>query len=280
MVRPLLVRKSEPSLGVGVELNQSNYEHLLIEKRDDGIAIITLNRPERMNAVNKAMHNELSRFARDAQADRSVRVVLLAGAGRAFCAGGDFSTPEWANVDQHHLEEGRQIVDNLLELQKPIVAAVHGYAFGIGATLSLLCDVVVAGRGAVFSDPHAKMALGAGDGGAVIWPMLMGVNRAKWFLMTGERITGDDLFDMGLVNFVVDDDEVMNKAMECATILVKGAPLALAACKVPINLHLRSISNLVLPLSMAMEGANTWSKDHAEAQAAFVEKREPVFRGE
>jgi enoyl-CoA hydratase len=263
-----------------VELSQSNYEHLLIDKRDNGITVITLNRPDRLNAVNKAMHNELSRFSRDAQADRDVRVVLLRGAGRAFCAGGDFSTPEWANVDQHHLEEGRQIVDNLLDLQKPIVAAVHGYAFGVGATLSLLCDVVVAARSAVFSDPHVKMALGAGDGGAVIWPLLVGVNRAKWFLMTGERITGDALLELGLVNFVVDEDELFDKAMECAVTLATAAPLAITATKVPINKYIKSVSNLVLPLSMAMEGATTWSKDHAEAQAAFVEKREPEFRGE
>jgi enoyl-CoA hydratase len=263
-----------------MELRQSDYEHLLIEHRDLGITLVTLNRPERLNAVNKAMHNELSRFARDAQADRNIRVLLVNGAGRSFCAGGDFSTPEWANVDQHHLEEGRQIVDNLLELQKPIVSAVHGNALGIGATLSLLCDVVVAGRSAVFADPHVKMALGAGDGGAVIWPMLMGVNRAKWYLMTGERITGQDLLDLGLVTFLVDDDQVMDKALECAETLARGAPQAIAASKVPINRYLRFVSNLVLPVSMAMEGATTYTKDHAEAQAAFVEKREPNFKGE
>lgn len=263
-----------------MELDQTGYEHLVIDRRPDGVAVVTLNRPERLNAVNKVMHNELARFTRDAQADRSVKVVVVTGAGRAFCAGGDFSSTEWAKVDQHHLDEGRQIVDNLLDLQKPIISAVHGYAFGIGATLSLLCDVVVAGRSAVFSDPHVKMGLGAGDGGAVIWPLLMGVNRAKWFLMTGERITGADLVDLGLVNFLVDDDQVLDKAMECASTLAKGASLAIAASKVPVNKYIRFVSNLVLPLSMAMEGATTYSADHAEAQAAFVEKREPTFRGE
>jgi enoyl-CoA hydratase len=261
-------------------LAQENYEHLQVEKRDDGVAVITLNRPKSLNAVNKAMHNELSRFSRDAQADRAVRVVVLRGAGKSFCGGGDFSTPEWANVDPHHLEEGRQIVDNLLELQKPIISAVHGYALGIGATLSLLCDVVVASPSTVFADPHVKMALGAGDGGAVIWPLLIGVNRAKWMLMTGERITGQDLYDLGLVNFLVGDDEILDKAMDCAETLARGPQQAIAASKVPINKYIRYVSSIVLPLSMAMEGMNTHSAEHAEAQAAFAEKREPQFNKE
>lgn len=263
-----------------MELSQENYDHLLIDHRDDGVAVVMLDRPGALNAVNKALHNELSRFTRDAQADRRVRVVVLGGSGRSFCAGGDFSTPEWANVDQHHLEEGRQIVDNLLELQKPIIAAVQGYAFGIGATISLLCDVVIAGHSTVFADPHVKMALGAGDGGAVIWPLLMGVNRAKWYLMTGERVTGQALFDMGLVNFLVEDERILDQAMECAETLARGPRQAIAASKVPINQYLRFVSNLVLPISMAMEGATTWSADHAEAQAAFAENREPVFGAE
>jgi len=261
-------------------LTQENYEHLDVDKRGSGITVITLNRPASLNAVNKAMHNELARFTRDAQADAAVRVVVLRGAGRSFCAGGDFSTNEWANVDPHHLEEGRQIVDNLLELQKPIIAAVHGYALGIGATLSLLCDVVVASPSTVFADPHVKMALGAGDGGAVIWPLLIGVNRAKWMLMTGERVTGRDLYDLGLVNFLVGDDELVDKAMDCAETLARGPQQAIAASKVPINKYIRFVSNLVLPLSMAMEGATTYSADHAEAQAAFSEKREPQFNKE
>ncbi|MFV0318190.1 MAG: enoyl-CoA hydratase/isomerase family protein [Microthrixaceae bacterium] len=258
-------------------LRQDDFDDLLIDKSDDGVATVTLNRPDALNAVTKPMHAELARFTRAAQADHDVRVVLVKGAGRAFCGGGDFSTDEWSNVSPHHLEEGRQIVDNLLEMTKPIVSAVQGYAFGIGATLSLLCDVVVASPSTVFADPHVKMALGAGDGGAVIWPLLMGVNRAKWMLMTGDRITGTDLYDLGLVNFLVDDDEIQSKALECATRLASGPPDAIAACKVPINKYIRSISNLVLPLSMAMEGANTHSAEHAEAQRAFAEKREPDF---
>jgi enoyl-CoA hydratase len=258
-------------------LTDDRYEHLLVERRDHGIAVVTLNRPDRLNAVNKVLHNELATFSRDAQQDASVRAVVLTGSGRAFCAGGDFAGDEWAGADPNALDEGRQIVDNLLDLQKPIVSAVHGYAMGLGATIALLCDVVVAGRSAVFADTHVKMGIGAGDGGAVIWPLLMGVNRAKWHLMTGERVTGDDLHQLGLVTHLVDDDQVQDTAMACATTLARGSASAIAASKVPINTYIKMVSNLVLPLSMRMEALTMQSKDAAEAQAAFREKREPNF---
>lgn len=255
-------------------LRQENYQALLIDKRPNGVAVITLNRPERLNAVNGVMHHELARFTREAEADRDVKVVVLAGAGRAFCAGGDFGGGDAAGLS---LEEGRQIVDHILELRKPIISAVQGYAMGLGATISLLCDVVVAGNGTVFADTHVSMGIGAGDGGQVIWPLLLGVNRAKWFLMTGERLTGAALFDMGLVNFLVDDKEILNKALECANKLAAGPQAAIIASKVPINSYIRSISNQVLPLSLTMEGATMRSKDAIEAQRAFAEKRAPVF---
>lgn len=266
-----------------MSLDQANYSTMLIDKRENGVAVVTLNRPDRLNAVNSAMHHELSTFTRDAQADRDVRVIVLAGNGRAFSAGGDFSGgdsggPAGGSGGGISLEEARQIVDHLLELQKPIVSAVQGYAMGLGATVSLLCDVVVASNSTVFADTHVKLGIGAGDGGGVIWPLLMGVNRAKWFLMTGERVTGSDLYDMGLVSFLVEEnDEILPKAMECADQLAAGPAGAIAASKVPVNNYIRSVSNLVLPLSLSMEGATMRSSDAKEAAKAFVEKRDPKF---
>lgn len=262
-----------------MSLRQENYRTMLIDKRANGVAVITLNRPERLNAVNGVMHNELSRFSRDAEADRDVKVVVLAAAGRAFCAGGDFGGGggDGGDASGLSLEEGRQVVDHILELRKPIISAVQGYAMGLGATISLLCDVVVAGHSSVFADTHVNMGIGAGDGGQVIWPLLLGVNRAKWFLMTGERLTGQALFDMGLVNFLVDDKDILTKAMECADRLAAGPQAAIIASKVPINSWIRSISSHVLPLSLTMEGETMRSKDAKEAQRAFVEKRAPVY---
>ena len=121
------------------------------------------------------------------------------------------------------------------------------------------------------------MGIGAGDGGQVIWPLLMGVNRAKWFLMTGERVSGEQLFEMGLVNFLVEDNEIFDKALACADQLAAGPAQAISASKVPINHYIRMMSNLVLPLSLSLEGETMRSPDAKEAQRAFVEKRPPTF---
>ena len=260
-------------------LDQASYHTIRIEKRDDGVAVATLNRPDRLNAVNGRMHTELSRLARDFDDDRGARVLLLTGEGRAFCAGGDFSggsAPD-AEPGGNMMLEARRIVDNILECHKPIVSAVNGYAMGLGATVALLCDVVVAGRTATFADTHVKMGIGAGDGGQVIWPLLMGVNRAKYFLMTGDRLKAEEAERLGLVNFVVDDDQLLAKGLEIAGKLAAGPLQAIIASKVPINQWIRAQSAQILPLSLAMEDANMHSADAREAQRAFVEKREPNF---
>ena len=263
-------------------LDQANYETIRIEKRDDGVAVATLNRPEKLNAVNGRMHTELSRIGRDFDDDRAARALVITGAGRAFCAGGDFSggsAPGGGGGGGNMMLEARRIVDHLLECHKPIVSAVNGYAMGLGATVALMCDVVVAGRSATFADTHVKMGIGAGDGGQVIWPLLMGVNRAKYFLMTGDRLKADEAERMGLVNFVVDDGELMERALEIAHRLATGPTQAIIASKVPINQWIRAQSAQILPLSLAMEDASMHSADAKEAQRAFVEKREPNYTG-
>ena len=130
----------------------------------------------------------------------------------------------------------------------------------------------------MFADTHVKMGIGAGDGGGVIWPLLMGVNRAKWFLKSGDRVTGQDLFDMGLVNFLAEDDQILQTAREKAEQLASGPLKAIMASKVPINNYMRFVSNMILPLSLSMEFATMNTKDAKEAASAFQEKREPNFR--
>lgn len=259
-------------------LDPERYEAIAIDKRADGVALATLNRPDRLNAVNGRMHTELARLTRDADADADVRVLVITGAGRAFCAGGDFGSPD-PNDPPITLEEGRQIVDHMLECSKPVISAVNGYAMGLGATVALLADVVYAARSATFADTHVKMGIGAGDGGQVIWPLLMGVNRAKYFLMTGDRLTAEDAERMGLVNFVVDDGTVVDEALTLASRLAAGPGMAISASKVAINSYMRMISNLVLPLSLSVEGATMRSADHREAVRAFQEKRVANFAG-
>jgi enoyl-CoA hydratase len=262
-------------------LDPDRYETIAVEKRPDGVAVATLNRPERLNAVNGRMHTELTWLPRDADADRDVGALVITGAGRAFCAGGDFSGDGLGDsvAGTSMLAEGRQIVDHLLECETPVISAVNGYAMGLGANLALLCDVVYAGRSAVFADTHVKMGIGAGDGGQLIWPFLIGVNRAKFFLMTGDRVGAEEAERIGLVNFVVDDDRLLDEAVGLAARLAAGPRHAIAASKVAVNSWLRSVSTQVMPLSLAREHTTMYTADHKEAVAAFQEKREPKFGG-
>jgi enoyl-CoA hydratase len=262
-------------------LLQENYESIKIEN-DGLVAVLTLNRPERLNAVNRPMHSELVRLFNDLQSDPGVRAAVLTGAGRGFCAGGDFGADadkrSTSGLPMH--QEGRRIVDNLLDCEKPIVAAVNGAADGLGATLALLCDVVIAARSARLGDPHVKMGLTAGDGGAVIWPLLMGVNRAKQMLMTGDLISAEEALALGLLNELVDDGQALPRALEFAHKLADGAPFAVQSSKVAVNKYIKMVSNLILPLSLQLEEVSATKSDHREAVAAFQQKRAPIFTGE
>lgn len=260
-------------------LEQQNYETILIEKTE-GVATLTLNRPERLNAVNGAMHSELSTILLDVQADADVRAAVFTGSGRAFSAGGDFSG---ASMEPKSgltmMQEARRIVDTMLDLEKPIIAAVNGPAVGLGATLALCCDVVIAARNARLGDPHVKMGLTAGDGGAVIWPLLIGVNRAKYWLMTGDLMSAEEAYELGLVNKVVDEGAALTEAQALARRLAAGAPYAVQSTKVSVNKLVKAVSNLVLPLSLALEEVSMSKEDHREAVKAFQEKRDPKFTG-
>jgi enoyl-CoA hydratase len=258
-------------------LKQDDYQKILIDNRDNGVTVATLNRPEKRNAVDDTLHEELARLPMDADLDPHVSVLVVTGAGRGFCAGGDFSgglTP-----DAHMFKVARRIVDNLLDCSKPVITAVNGPAMGLGATLALLGDIVLAARGAVFADTHARMGIAAGDGGQVIWPLLIGVNRAKYYLMTGEPISAELAERLGLVNFVVDDDQLMPRALEIAGQLAAGAAQAISASKVPINRYMKMVCNVVLPLSLKLEEATMQTEDFREAVGAFLEKRPPKYTG-
>jgi enoyl-CoA hydratase len=220
------------------------------------------------------MHRDLARLPRDADADPEVKVLVITGAGRAFCAGGDMGGFS-ENGPEHPVpvsQEGRQIVDHLLDCEKPVISAIHGYAMGFGATLALLPDIVVAAESTVIADTHVSMGLSAGDGGQVIWPLLMGVNRAKYFLMTGDRLTAPEAERLGLVNFVVPDDEYLKRALEIADRLAAGPARAISASKVPINKYIKFVSNMVLPLSLQLEiggGGSGGTSETEEHRAQF-----------
>jgi enoyl-CoA hydratase len=144
----------------------------------------------------------------------------------------------------------------------------------------LLGDIVIAARSARFGDTHVRMAMGAGDGGQVLWPLLVGTGRAKYYCMTGEHVSGAEAYRMGLASLFTEDEELLPRAFAVARQLAAGPTFAIVASKVPVNKLLKFMSNLVLPLSLAMEERSMTLPDHAEAVRAFQEKRRPVFHTE
>jgi enoyl-CoA hydratase len=264
-------------------MDYSRYKLIKVEK-DDKVAIFTLKRPEALNAINAELHTELEDIFADVAQDNEVNVVVLTGAGRAFCAGGDvkgmdarqFDDPLKARVP---LRYGKRLIHNMIEVEQPIIAAVNGDAVGLGATLALFCDIIIASEKARFGDPHVRVGLVAGDGGAVIWPLLCGVAKAKEYLMTGDLISAAEAERIGLINHAVPPGEVMPKAMELAHRLANGPTRAIRWTKLACNKRLRDEVNLVLDASLAVETISMLTEDHKEAARAFVEKRSPKFKG-
>ncbi|MCS6924757.1 MAG: enoyl-CoA hydratase-related protein, partial [Candidatus Binatia bacterium] len=220
-------------------------------------------------------------FADIAQ-DQATEVVVLTGKGRAFSAGGDikwFQEMTPAQLDAL-FAEARKIIIDLLEVEQPIIAAVNGAATGLGATLALFSDVIFAAENAKIGDPHVKVGVVAGDGGAIIWPWLVGAARAKEFLMTGELLTAREAERIGLINHVVAPEQLIPTVMEFATRLANGPTKAIRWTKASVNKILRDTANLVLDTSLALEKLCFATADHKEAVRAFVEKREPKFTGQ
>ncbi|SED02104.1 enoyl-CoA hydratase/isomerase family protein [Rhodococcus koreensis] len=251
-----------------------NYEYLLFE-RTGGVLTVRLNRPEAYNAVNRHLHTELSRVFADIRTDRETRAVVITGEGAAFSGGGDLknvATGAGERLD-NTFTEARKIVMDLLELPQPIVAAVNGPAMGLGATLALLCDVVFASDQAKFADPHVRVGVGAGDGGIVIWPWLVGINRAKQYLMTGDAMSAAVAERIGLVNEVVAADELLGTAHAFATRLAEGPQRAIRGTKSVLNIILRDTANMVLDPSLMMEKECFAAGDHVGPVAAFLERK-------
>ncbi len=265
----------------------NHYEFIKVEKADR-VATVTLNRPDRLNAVNAGLHHELMTIWRDLAEDRDVNAIILTGAGRAFCAGGDVKGMASGSLVSGHgsageritAAEGRRIVENILDVEQPIIGAINGDAVGLGATLALLCDIIVASEKARFADTHVRVGLVAGDGGALIWPLLIGPARAKEFLMRGHFVNGVDAAKMGLVNYAVAQEQVMAKARELAQELADGPTWAIRWSKLSVNKWLKHQANLILDASLAYEMVTVTTKDHREAAQAFVEKRKPNYHGD
>ncbi|MGO9058687.1 MAG: enoyl-CoA hydratase/isomerase family protein [Candidatus Binataceae bacterium] len=268
----------------------SEYAHIKIEVANR-IATVTLNRPDALNAVTSRMHHELENVWLDLGSDRDVNAIILTGAGRAFCAGADLrgvgsgelttGKAKRGRFDRGAIvaANGRRIIENMLDVEQPIIGAVNGDAIGLGATLALLCDIIVVSEKARFADTHVKIGVVAGDGGAVIWPLLIGPHRAKEFLMRGNFINGAEAGRIGMVNYAVPPEEVAAKAQALAQELADGPTWAIRWSKLAVNKWLKEQANLIMDTGLAYEMMTFKTKDHKEAIKAFMEKRKPDFVG-
>jgi enoyl-CoA hydratase len=259
----------------------SRYQTLKIDCADR-VATVTLNRPESLNAVNEQMHTELETLFAEVAYDDAINAVVLTGSGRAFCAGGDIKGMDSRvreGVRRIPLRGAKRLIQNMLEVEQPIIGAINGDAVGLGATLALFCDIIIADERARFGDTHIKVGLVAGDGGAIVWPLLVGVARAKEFLLTGDLLTATEAERIGLVNRVVPAGQAYTEGLTLAKRLAAGPTRVIRWTKLALNKRLKEEVNLVLDASLAVETLSMATDDHREAARAFVEKRPPRFTG-
>lgn len=229
---------------------------LLVERRDS-VAVITMNAPERLNSVDGPLHDALRHVWDLIADDDNVGAAVLTGAGTAFSAGGNMDHLQLAyddrRVRRRTIREGERLIRAIIGCEVPIVAAVQGPAVGLGATLAAFSDIVVMADDTVLADPHVNVGLVAGDGGAVIWPLLIGLLRAKEYLLLGDRIPADECLRLGLANRVVPRDEVLPNALALAERLAAQPHQAIRDTKRALNLHIRAAADRVLDFSLAAE---------------------------
>ncbi len=257
-----------------------NFTTILLE-RQDRLLRLTLNRPDALNAFNLEQHNELPQALAFARDDEGSDVILLTGAGRAFSAGGDIGHIEHnaahPHLFDHEIEMAKAIIYNLLDTDKPVVCRLNGHAVGLGATLALFCDVIFANSAAKIGDPHVGLGLVAGDGGAVIWPQLIGLARAKEYLLTGDLIPAQRAAEIGLINYALPADELDAAVDAFCDKLLRGAQQAIRWTKKLTNMELRRVTDMVMPVGLDYEAQSVRTRDHLEGVAALKEKRAPRF---
>ena len=261
-------------------MDDSSYDRLLFERRADGVLLITLNRPEVYNAADEAMHSQLARVFADVSADEETRVAVVTGAGKAFSAGGDLAMVRRMTGDHDRvarmLGEMSDLVYNMINCQKPIVSAINGVAVGAGLVVALLADISVCAEDARLGDGHVRLGVAAGDHAAIIWPLLCGMARARYYLMTGEMVTGTEAERIGLVSKALPGEQVLGEALRIAAGLATGPQLAIRLTKRALNSWLRA-AGPIFDQSAAYEMLTFFGDDVKEGAAALVEKRKPVF---
>jgi enoyl-CoA hydratase len=261
-------------------MNYSDYRHLLFEKKPNGVVLVTINRPELMNATNARLHWELTQVWLTIDADPEARVALITGAGKAFSAGGDLDLVEEmagnAEVASRTMREASDLVYNIINLDKPIVSAINGVAVGAGLVVALMADVSIMSDSARITDGHTRLGVVAGDHAAIIWPLLCGMAKARYYLLTSDFLDGKEAERIGLVSLCVPRDEVLNKAWEVADKLAAGSQNAVRWTKRSLNNWLRQ-AGPIFDQSLALEMLSFMGPDVIEGARAIREKRPPRF---
>jgi enoyl-CoA hydratase len=257
------------------------YQRLTFDRPHPGVLRVTMNNPARLNAADARMHGELAEIWRDADRDDEVRAIILTGAGKAFSAGGDFDMIQ-SIMDDHAvrarvLREARDIVYNVINCSKPIVSAIRGPAVGAGLVGGLLADISIATPEARIIDGHTRLGVAAGDHAAIIWPLLCGMARAKYYLLLCETLTGAEAERIGVVSLLAQDAELDAKAVEIAARLADGASTAIRWTKYALNNWLRA-AGPTFDASLALEFLGFTGPEAREGLASHREKRRPDFK--
>lgn len=244
----------------------------ILVEHADGVSTITLNRPDKLNAMDPPMVVGLIDTLAAVDAEPSTRVVVITGAGRGFCAGGDITS--FGSAPDHRVHRrGWHLVHAFLTTEKPIVAKVNGAASGLGLVVALLADCVIVAEDAKLGDPHVNLGLVAGDGLAVILPLVVGPHRAKELLMLGTHVSGSEAAAMGMVNRAVSDGRLDAEVHELACHLADQPTYAVRATKAVVNRYLREMANDVLDLSLAYEEISRSLPEYPEAVARWKRRR-------
>lgn len=262
-------------------MNYADFQYLTFDHRANGVLVMTLNRPEVLNATNARLHWELTRIWEVVNEDAKVRVVVVTGAGdRAFSAGGDL---EWisqtvgnSQMVESTLKEAGDIVFNMLACDKPIISAINGVAVGAGLAVALMADISIMAEEARITDGHVKLGVAAGDHAVILWPLLCGMAKAKYYLMTADFVSGKEAERIGLVSLCVPRAQLIEKALATADKLATGSQPAIRYTKRALNNWMR-MSQPAFDASLAFEMLCFMGEDVKEGVAAIKEKREPRF---
>jgi len=261
-------------------MNYADFRHLTFESKPNGVLVVTINRPEVLNAANARLHWEFTQIWPVVDADPKTRVVVVTGAGKAFSAGGDLSLVEdmAGNPDAltRTMREASDLVYNMINLDKPVVSAINGVAVGAGLVVALMADVSIIAETARFTDGHTRLGVAAGDHAAILWPLLCGMAKAKYYLLTADFIDGREAERIGLVTMCLPPEQVMPKALDVADRLARGSQISIQWTKRALNNWLRQ-AGPIFDQSLALEMLSFSYPDVREGVKAIREKRTPVF---